>query len=291
MDAQTLPKKLLLERMLTLPLATTTQSSTQFTKTSSEWSRSAPSPYSELRQPHLNHDPLLHPTPSLTPSDNSRSPTLPNLALQVNPHTSLRFECPKPSSLGMLTAREWHREQLLETRKQHDLKNRRRRQAGMIPLARCHPLISDSAINAMDQENTAMAMSLQPPLQSLLPSNLSPSPHHPLAPAQWRTFASLVKKPCLWRTTLPTPSKSVVKIPLKYRLPTPRTDQLPKGWVYDVDEVKEEDHASPSLYTTPCRPLTRAMRTEVLKQCADPYRQLRRGTKTTKGTVTSLSLS
>jgi hypothetical protein len=123
------------------------------------------------------------------------------------------------------------------------------------------------------------------------PVTPSPSPHQPLAPAQWRTFASLVKRPCLWRTTLPTPSKSVVKIPLKYRLPTPKTDKLPKGWVYDVAEVKEEDRASPSLYTTPCRPLTRAMRTEAHKHRADPYRQLRRGTKTTKGQATSLSPS
>jgi hypothetical protein len=119
------------------------------------------------------------------------------------------------------------------------------------------------------------------------PVTQSPSPHHPLAPAQWRTFASLVKKPCLWRTTLPTPSKSVVKIPLKYRLPTPKTGKLPKGWVYDVAEVKEEDHGNPSLYTTPCRPLTRAMRSEVHKHRADPYRQLRRGTKKTEGQVTS----
>jgi hypothetical protein len=249
-------------------------------------------PYLELRQPHLNPDLHLHPTtPSLMPSDNSHLLMPPSLALQVNPNMSLHFACPKPLSLGMLTAREWHREQLLEARKQHNLKNRRRQQAGMILLARCHPLISDSAINAMDQENTAMAMSLQPPLQSPLPSSPSLSPHHPLAPTQWRTFASLVKKPCLWRTTLPTPSKSVVKIPLKYRLPTTKTDQLPKGWVYNMAEVKEEDHASPLLYTTPCRPLTRAMRTEVLKQRADPYRQLCRGTKTTKGPVTSLSLS
>ena len=87
------------------------------------------------------------------------------------------------------------------------------------------------------------------------------------------------------------PSKSVVKIPLKYRLPTPKTDKLPKGWVYDVAKVKEEDHASPSLYTTPCRPLTRAMQTEALNHRADPYRQLRRGTKTTKGQATSLSPS
>jgi hypothetical protein len=158
----------------------------------------------------------------------------------------------------------------------------------MLPLAWCHHLISDSALSAMDQENTAMATNLQPPLQSQLPSSPSLSPHHPLAPAQWHAFASLVKRPCLWRTTLPTPSKSVVKIPLKYRRPTPKTDKLPKGWVYDVAEVKEEDHASPSLYTMPCCPLTRAMRTEALNHCADPYCQLHRGTKTTKGQAMSL---
>jgi hypothetical protein len=62
----------------------------------------------------------------------------------------------------MLTVREWHCDQLLEARKKHDLKNRRRQQAGMLPLAQCHPLISDSALSAMDQENTAMAMNLQP---------------------------------------------------------------------------------------------------------------------------------
>jgi hypothetical protein len=158
----------------------------------------------------------------------------------------------------------------------------------MLPLARCHHLILDSALSAMDQENTVMAMNLQPPLQSPLPSHPSPSLHQPLALVQWRTFASLVKRPCLWQTTLPTLSKSVVKIPLKYRLPTPKTDKLPKGWVYDAAEVKEEDHANPSLYTTPCRLLTRAMRTEALKHRADPYRQLHRGTKTTKGQATSL---
>jgi hypothetical protein len=71
---------------------------------------------------------------------------------------------------------------VLDARKKHDLKNRRRRQAGMLPLARCHPLISDTALNAMAQENIAMATTLQPPLQSQLQSPQSPSPHHPLAP-------------------------------------------------------------------------------------------------------------
>jgi hypothetical protein len=56
----------------------------------------------------------------------------------------------------MQTAQAWHWEQLLEARKQHDLKNQWHCQAGMLPLAQCHPLISDSALNAMDQENIAM---------------------------------------------------------------------------------------------------------------------------------------
>jgi hypothetical protein len=71
--------------------------------------------------------------------------------------------------------------------------------------------------------------------------------------------------------------------------PYPEEHKLPKGWVYNMAEVKEEDHASPSLYTMPCCPLTRTMRTEVLKHRADPYRQLCRGMKTTKGQVMSLS--
>jgi hypothetical protein len=290
MDIQTLLTKLLLEHMLTPPLETRRQLSTLSMTMSGEWLPTTQPPSSELRLPLSNQD-LLHHQMTLLPqhSGNSPSQMQPNLMLQVTPNTSLRFTCPKPLSLGMLTAREWHQEQLLEARKRHHLKNRRRQQAGLLPLARCHPLISDSALNAMDQENTAMAMSLQPPLQSLLPSSPSQSPHHPLAPAQWHTFASLVKRPCLWQTTLPTPSKSVVKIPLKYRLPTPKTDKLPKGWVYNMAKVKEEDCASPSLYTTPSRPLTRAMQTEVLKHCADPYCQHCKGMKTTKGQVMSLS--
>jgi hypothetical protein len=61
------------------------------------------------------------------------------------------------------------------------------------------------------------------------------------------------------------PSKSIVKIPLKYCLPTPREPRLLKGWVYNVAKVKEEDHASPSLYTMLTRPLTHTMHSEVAK--------------------------
>jgi hypothetical protein len=261
-------------------------------KISCGWLRSAQNQSSELTQSPLNHEPQPPlQTPSLMPSGSSLSPTQPNLRLQLTLTMSLHFEYPKPLSLRMLTAREWHWEQLLEARKKHDLKNRQRCQAGMLPLARCHPLISDTALDALDQENIAMAMSLQYPLQSQHQSTPSPSPLYPLTPAPWHTFASLVKKPCLWRITLPTPLKSVVKIPLRYHLPTPKTNKLLKGWVYDVAKVKEEGHDNLSLYTMLCCLLTCTMQTKVVKQRADPYCQLCRGMKTTKGQVMSLSLS
>jgi hypothetical protein len=83
-----------------------------------------------LPQPPLSPMPLGN-YPSLTPL---------MLSLTITPTTSLCFESPKPLSLGMRTAHMWHQEQLLEARKKHDLKNRQRRQAGLLPLARCHPL-------------------------------------------------------------------------------------------------------------------------------------------------------
>jgi hypothetical protein len=181
----------------------------------------------------------------------------------------------------MLTAREWHWEQLLKAREKHDLKNRRHCQLSMLPLAQCHPLISDSAISALAQENIAMATSLQPPHLSLLLSLPSPSPNRPLAPTPWRTFTSLVKKPCPWQTQLPMPSKSIMKIPLKYCLPTQKDNKLPKGWTYDVGEVKEEDHTDPSPYTKPDQPLTHAMCNKAVKHRIDPYCHLCKGTNAT----------
>jgi hypothetical protein len=39
---------------------------------------------------------------------------------------------------------------------------------------------------------------------------------------------------------LPLPSDKVIKILLKYQLPTPSKKKLPKGWVYMEDEEAEE---------------------------------------------------
>jgi hypothetical protein len=244
-------------------------------------------PYSELRQPHSNHDPHP-PTPLPTPSDNSpcrRSRS----RITDNTEDVLTLQVPEAIVVGDVNSARVASGAAAggeeEARPEEPPTTTSR-------LASASP-VSPSDIGFCDQchgpREYCHGHESPAPTPVPAPVTPSPSPHQPLAPAQWRTFASLVKRPCLWQTTLPTPSKSVVKIPLKYRLPTPKTDKLPKGWVYDVAEVKEEDHASPSLYTTPCRPLTRAMRTEALNHRADPYRQLRRGTKTTKGQVTSLS--
>jgi hypothetical protein len=279
---QTLPTNTLLEHILTPPLGTTNPSLTTLKRLLPEYLMRGQPLCSELLPPPSNHDLSHLPLPpSLMPLGNYPSPMPLTLSLTITPTMSLCFESPKPLSLGMRTARMWHQEQLLEAQKKHNLKNRRRHQAGLLPLARCHHLISDSALNVMAQENIATATNLQPPFQSQHQSPLPLSQHHPLAPSQWDTFVSLMKKPCPWRTTLPTPSKSVVKIPLKYRLPTPKEPRLPKGWVYNVAEVKEEDLANPSLYTTPTRPLTCTMCSEVAKHCDDPYRRLHKGTSTT----------
>jgi hypothetical protein len=67
------------------------------------------------------------------------------------------------------------------------------------------------------------------------------------------------------------PSKSIVKIPLKYCLSTQKQDKLPKGWVYDVAKVKEEEHTNLSLYTMLCCLLTCAMCSKAVKHHVDPY--------------------
>jgi hypothetical protein len=122
------------------------------------------------------------------------------------------------------------------------------------------------------------------------PVNPVPIPAPSTSPVQqWHTFASLVKKPCLWQTTLPTPSKSVMKIPLKYRLPTPKTNKLPKGWVYNVAEVKEEGHANPSCCTL-CHAALTCHAQRGGQALPTPIANCARATNITEGQVTSLSL-
>ena len=166
-----------------------------------------------------------------------------------------------PESLGMRTAREWHREQLLQARLRMEQRNALRLKRGQIPTTLTTSLICDHA-----REDAALCTTAtDTPLHRDPDNPQHPYPFHPghypntslrelcsdrvdnlpRSLPTWRLFASRVKTPSRWSTSCPQPSSKTTKILTQYRLPT-----LPKGWRYedDVDEVKQE--SLDSLATT-----------------------------------------
>ena len=163
----------------------------------------------------------------------------------------------------------------------------------MLPVARWPETISDHALSAVSPENTATVTTLH--------RSQSPRQEYPFQfPDQWKSpygpppTTSAEPKQSRWRLDLPPLSAKTVKIPQKYRQPTP-PKKLPKGWVYDEDaeEVKREEVGDPSQYTlsrtTGSR--TRAQHRQWRNQEHDPYRRLRRATNLTGGPPTSISPS
>src|ERR1700677_3951525 len=93
-------------------------------------------------------------------------PLLPNSSdvsastLQPSQHPNmlrvvLRFNVPIQDSVGMITARAWRREQLMEARKRWDHINARRVQEGHLPMTYHSHTLRDYATNATDLLNTA----------------------------------------------------------------------------------------------------------------------------------------
>ena len=158
-----------------------------------------------------------------------------------------------PESLGMRTAREWHREQLLQAHLRMDQCNALQIKRGQIPTTLTTSLTCDHACEDAGLDITAT----DTPLHRDPDNPQCPYPFHPghyprtslcklrsdwvdnlprLLPT-WRLFASRVKTPSCWLINCPRPSSKMTKIPMQYRRPT-----LPKGWTYEdgVDEVKRE---------------------------------------------------
>ena len=153
----------------------------------------------------------------------------------------------------MRTAREWHREQLLQARLRMEQRNALRLKRGQIPTTRTTSLICDHAREDADLDTIAM----DTPLHHDPNDPQRPYPFHPghypntslhelrsdrvdnlpRSILTWRLFASRVKTPSRWSISCPWPSNKTTKILAQYRLPT-----LPKGWRYedDVEEVKQE---------------------------------------------------
>ena len=189
---------------------------------------------------------------SLTPSGGSSCILQPSSA-ENRLKQYLKFPSPMPESLGMRTAHEWHREQLLQAHLRMEQRNTLRLKRGQIPMTLTTSLICDHAREDAGLDTTATDI----PLHRDPDNPQRPYPFHPghypntslreLRSDQvdnlprslptWQLFASRVKTPSRWSINCPRPSNKTTKIPTQYRLPT-----LPKGWWYedDVEEVKTE---------------------------------------------------
>ena len=205
--------------------------------------------------------PTNHTSPTQTPSNPPRSLTpsgglsctLQPSSAANRPRQFLKFPSPMPESLGMRTAREWHREQLLQARLRMEQRNALRLKRGQIPTTLTTSLTCDHAREDVARDITVTDI----PLHRDPDNPQRPYPFHPghypntslrelrsdrvdnlpRSIPTWRLFASRVKTPSRWSISCPRPSNKTTKIPTQYRLPT-----LPKGWWYedDVEEVKQE---------------------------------------------------
>ena len=189
---------------------------------------------------------------SLTPSGGSSCILQPSSA-ENRPRLSLKFPSPMPESLGMRTAREWHREQLLQARLRMEQRNALRLKRGQIPTTLTTSLTCDHA----REDAGPYTIATDTPLHRDPDNPQRPYPFHPghypntslrelrsdrvdnlpRSLPTWQLFASRVKTPSRWSISCHRPSSKTTKIPAQYRLPT-----LPKGWWYkdDVEEVKQE---------------------------------------------------
>ena len=85
----------------------------------------------------------------LMPSGGSSCTLQPSSAAN-RPKLSLRFPSPMPESLGMRTAREWHREQLLQARLRMEQHNALRLKRGQIPTTLTTSLTCDHVRGDVD---------------------------------------------------------------------------------------------------------------------------------------------
>ena len=194
----------------------------------------------------------LNPPRSLTPSGGLSCTLQPSSAAN-RPRLFLKFPSPMPESLGMRTAHEWHRKQLLQARLRMEQRNALRLKRGQIPTTLTTSLTCNHAHEDAAPDTTAMDI----PLHRDPDNPQHPYPFHPghypntslrelrsdrvdnlpQSIPTWQLFTSRVKTPLRWSINCPWPSNKTTKMPTQYRLPT-----LPKGWRYedDMEGVKQE---------------------------------------------------
>jgi hypothetical protein len=169
--------------------------------------------------------------------------------------------------------------------------------------------ISDNALDAENRTNIAMGTLPSSPIHpstSPLP-NLKSQCSDLFWPMAWRGLTSIVRKPQRWQLASSTPLKTT-KMLLRFRRPTitakksPTSSQkgsestrplLPKGWVYEAEEVSAEVKAEvvdPDQYLTIDAPLTHSKRRAV-DQLDDLHRRHRRALSITAAPPSSPSVS
>ena len=165
-----------------------------------------------------------------------------------------------PESLGMRTACEWHREQLLQARLRMEQCNALRVKRGQIPTTLTTSLTCDHAHENAGLDTIATDIHLHhDPNNPQRPYPFHPGHYPNTSPRElrsdqvdklphslltWQLFASHVKMLSHWSINCPWPSSKMMKIPTWYCLPT-----LPKGWQYkdNVGEAKQEVLDSPAM--------------------------------------------
>src|SRR6202453_2731168 len=117
---------------------------------------------------NLSRTPPTMPTPPLLRCSDASASTLQPSQHPNMPRVVLRIANPIQDSVGMVTAREWRREQLMAARKRWDQINAWRIQEGHLPMTTHSHALRDSASSVMDLSTTATDI---PPQNHLSPDH------------------------------------------------------------------------------------------------------------------------
>jgi hypothetical protein len=271
-----------------------------------------------LSLPSLVLDLSLHPPQPLTLppcSDGSGSTPLllshPTASTPLTkPMKCLLFRSPLPKGKGIKQVLAWNREQLVDLRHLWELRRQWCVDRGLIPMTHPPTMISDGVLAAASNENIATGIP-QSSLTLHSTSPLTPLKSHcqdPFRPMAWRDLTSVVHRPRHWQLASLTASSKTTKMLLRFRQPmttekslhgSSRRDSvshpmsLPKGWVYETEEVGavvKAEVTDPSKYLMPDAPLTRSQLKSVC-QLDDPHRRHRQASSITEALPLSPSAS
>src|SRR6202453_1423203 len=130
----------------------------------------------------------LRTTPSPMPSKSDSVASTSTLQPSQHPNMPkkvLKFTDPNPHSVGMVTAMEWRREQLLKARRRGDQRNAQRLKEGHLPMTDHSHALRDYADSATDLSSTVTAIPHQNHSPSDRARQLEQQLLHPPHPDAW----------------------------------------------------------------------------------------------------------